>query len=240
MSSWKAAAVVSLLIVSTAALYYLLMQSGWAGFSSVTIQTEREVQTDRLPDGSVVTVNKNSRLTYPGEFAQNQREVTLLGGEAFFNVVPDQAKPFIVRVQDITVRVVGTSFNVKHGGGKTEVIVETGSVLVSQQSHQIRLQPREKVRVAAKNPKLVREQNKDQLYTYYRSNEFVANQTPLWRMVEVLNEAYDARIVIARKELRDLPLTTTFKNQSLDTILTVIKETLHLEVVKSGDQIILQ
>jgi ferric-dicitrate binding protein FerR (iron transport regulator) len=69
---------------------------------------------------------------------------------------------------------------------------------------------------------------------------FVANKTPLWRMVQVLNEAYDAQIVIEREELRNLPLTTTFKNQPLDTILSVISETLHLQVVKTDDRIILK
>lgn len=65
-----------------------------------------------LPDGSVVQVNAGSSLRYSKDFNRETREI-VLDGEAYFEVVRDTLKPFIVRSEALSVRVLGTSFNVK-------------------------------------------------------------------------------------------------------------------------------
>lgn len=65
-----------------------------------------------LPDGSSVMLNADSRLTYSEKFNKNVREV-ILEGEAFFDVVKDSSRPFIVHTSGISIRVLGTAFNVK-------------------------------------------------------------------------------------------------------------------------------
>ena len=135
----------------------------------------------------------------------------------------------------------GTSFNVRHLSEKTEVIVETGVVKVSKGKETVELRKGEKVKIIGPQAKLTKELNKDQLYNYYRTKEFVANSTPLWRVVEVLNDAYGVNIVIDNPELRNLSLTTTFKEQSLDNILDIISKTFNIKVEKTAtNQIILK
>ncbi|HEY1006091.1 MAG TPA: DUF4974 domain-containing protein, partial [Sphingobacteriaceae bacterium] len=81
----------------------------------------------------------------------------------------------------------------------------------------------------------------DNLHNYYRSRKFTADNTPLSRMVEVLNDAYRANIVLEDPALGDLRLTTTFSDDSsLDTILGVIAETFELKVERNDGQIILR
>jgi ferric-dicitrate binding protein FerR (iron transport regulator) len=80
----------------------------------------------------------------------------------------------------------------------------------------------------------------DKLYNYYRSKEFVCDDTPLWKLVEVLNEAYGVNIVIENKELRGLRLNTTFNNESLDTILDIVSQTFGITYTKEADRIILK
>jgi ferric-dicitrate binding protein FerR (iron transport regulator) len=85
------------------------------------------------------------------------------------------------------------------------------------------------------------EKSNDLLYNYYRSHEFAARNTPLWRVVNILNEAYDAHIQIQGKELQNTPLTATFKEESLDKILQVLMLTtpgIHMQ--KTGQAIILK
>jgi transmembrane sensor len=65
-----------------------------------------------LPDGSKVWLNSESRIEYNRNFNDTIREVTL-EGEAFFDVVKDKTRPFIVHTSDIDIRVLGTAFNVK-------------------------------------------------------------------------------------------------------------------------------
>jgi len=197
------------------------------------------VKTDTLSDGSVITLNKNSMLRYPEKFRGKLRQVWLSKGEAFFNISPDKAKPFLINTGNTIIKVVGTTFNVKNKRGLVEVIVETGIVLVSQNGQTVSLKPGEKVSVAPGAKTLIKELIPDHLYKYYRSKEFVADDTPLWRMVQVLNEAYSSHIIIGRKELNDLTLNTTFKDESLDHILEVIGRTFGIKIEKKNNQVIL-
>ena len=195
---------------------------------------------DTLPDGSVITLNKRSTVTYPSKFKGDTRAITLKG-EAFFNVAPDKKKPFIISVNDVQVTVVGTSFNIKSENGNTEVVVETGIVRVTRSGKIVELNAGEKIVMSANDNIASKEAVDDKLYNYYRSKEFVCDETPLWKLVQVLNEAYDAKIIIGRKELNDIRITTTFYNESLEKVLEVIHLTLDIEIIKKEDgQIILQ
>jgi ferric-dicitrate binding protein FerR (iron transport regulator) len=194
---------------------------------------------DTLADGSVVTLNKNARIHYPSRFTGNSRPVTL-EGEAFFNVTANKEKPFIIRVKDISITVVGTSFNVSSKNGMTEIIVETGIVQVRKDNRVVELRRGESTRVKDGDLTMTKDRVADKLYNYYRSKEFVCDDTPLWKLVEVLNAAYDANIIISNDELRNLKLNTTFNNESLDKILEVISLTFGINISKEGNQIILK
>ena len=227
-----------------AAALLVLAGAGWLYTNQFTVTevqflTQQTVVADTLSDGSVITLNKNSLLRYPNKFNGGKRQVWLSKGEAFFTITPDKAKPFLIQTGNTTIRVVGTSFNVKNKGGKIEVIVESGIVQVSQNGNTVTLKPGEKVVAAQNGADLVKNDNADQLYNYYRSKEFVADNTPLSRVVEVLNEAYDSNIVIGRKGLENALLNTTFKDESLDQILTVISRTFKIKVDKKANRIVL-
>lgn len=204
-----------------------------------SIASVNEVKKDTLPDGSVATLNKHSVLTYPSSFKGKTRKVKL-EGEAFFNVKANKEKPFIIDVNDVQVKVVGTSFNVKSNNGVTEVIVETGMVQVTKDGQMIELQAGERTSLGQTDTAATKQVSDDKLYSYYVSKTFVCDNTPLWKLVEKLNEAYNANIRIDREELRKLPLTVTFDEESLDTILNIISQTLMIKVSRSDNEIILR
>jgi transmembrane sensor len=231
-----------------AAMLVLLLGAAWlayfytarfTGKDQVVIASGAETLTDTLPDGSVVVLNKKSTLSYPQDFRGNTRKVAMTG-EAFFQVVPDKSKPFIISVNDVTVKVVGTSFNVKDTGKKTEVIVETGLVEVTRKHEKVRLIPKQKVTALKSGPDLVKQNTEDDFYKYYRTKKLVCDGTPLWRLVETLNEVYDADIVIENETLRDLPINSTFDHEPLNNILDLISETLTLKVEHQEQHIILK
>jgi len=205
----------------------------------MTVVAHQAVLNDTLPDGSVVTVNKGSSISYLSKFKGETRQVALKG-EAFFNIKPNKENPFIISVNDVQITVVGTSFNVKNINGNTEVVVETGIVKVTRAGRTVELKANEKVMVDAKDSMLSKEEVSDQLYKYYRTKEFVCDGTPLWKLVEVINEAYDSHIVIGNPALRDMTINTTFHNESLEQILNVISITFDIKVIKDGYTIILQ
>lgn len=234
--SWLRMAAIWLAVFSAAGLLYTVLKPGKPNM--LTVQTGDKVKTDTLSDGSVITLNRNSALTYPDKFTGGIRAVKLNRGEAFFSVAHDKSKPFIITVNDLKVQVVGTSFNIKRTGTATEVIVETGIVQVSRQKVVIRLKRKEKVN--ADSGGLRKGVSTDELYNYYRTQEFVANKTPLWRIVQVLNEAYKVNIVIADKRIAQMPITTTFKTNSLNQSLNLIRETLNVRIIRKPKIIIIQ
>lgn len=205
----------------------------------MTMVAQQTVLNDTLPDGSVVTVNKGSSISYLSKFKGKTRPVALKG-EAFFNVKPNKEKPFIISVNDVQITVLGTSFNVKNINGNTEVVVETGIVKVTGAGKTVELKANEKVVMDAKDSVVAKEEVSDQLYKYYRTKEFVCDDTPLWKLVEVINEAYQSHVVIGNPALRDMGLTTTFHNESLEQVLNVISITFDIKVIKEGDTVILQ
>jgi transmembrane sensor len=205
----------------------------------IALQSGNSVLIDTLPDGSVVTLNKNSSISYPEEFDGDTREIAL-NGEAFFNVTPDKSKPFIITANEARVRVVGTSFNVKSSYATTEVIVETGVVEVGKQDNVVKLNPNEKAVVSKDEAAPDKHNVTDELYNYYRTKEFVCNNTPLWRLADVLQDVYGVEIIITDSRVRNLPLTTTFRNESLDSILGIIRETFNLTVERDGNKVFLK
>lgn len=230
-----AAAILFVCAVSLALAYFLLdLRPG----TPITIVSSTFPKSDTLPDGSIAILNKNSSISYSPGFSGRERKVKLKG-EAFFSVTPDKQKPFVVDVNDLTITVVGTSFNIKGGGSATQVIVETGIVRVTKDNATIELRPNEKLLTSTADPVMKKEKVTDKLHQYYRSKEFVCDKTPLWKLVEVINEAYNSNIVIKDNELKSLPLTTTFYNESLEQILSVISETFDISVQHQNGQIIL-
>jgi transmembrane sensor len=235
ISAWRVAA----MLVATAGILAMIYYFSGNSNTPVVLAAANTSKVDTLPDGSVITLNKHSSLSYEGAYNKKERNVEL-NGEAFFKVAHNKSKPFVVHVNGVTVTVTGTSFNIKTTGGKTEVIVETGSVQVSNGRETIALTPKQKVVVGGETDSLQKQGVTDQLYSYYRDKVFVCDNTPLWKLVEVLNEAYDANIVIQSNEKRNLPLTATYNNESLDKVLELVAKTLDLTVTPDNSRIILK
>jgi transmembrane sensor len=82
-----------------------------------------------LDDGSVIQLNRGARVVV--DFSTQERRVRLERGEAAFNVTKDAARPFVVATASVTVRAVGTAFNVRLADRAIEVIVTEGSVAVA-------------------------------------------------------------------------------------------------------------
>ena len=233
--------------VRFAAALIILLGGGWFYYYNsrpeqfLSAHTDNQVLTDTLPEGAVVTLNKASSIRYKRHFSGDTRWVEM-EGEAFFSVRPDKEKPFVVHAGGASVTVIGTSFNIKVMVDSIEVIVETGKVEIAQGGTRVGVRAHERAIISKGDVVLVQENDHNKLYNYYRTNEFECEGTPLWRIVEKLNEVYKVHIVIGDQNLKDLPLTVTFRNESLDKILNIIAATFksyRMTVVRRGGDIIL-
>lgn len=222
-----------------------ILAAGWSVYqvlspvSYIPVIAGKSVTTKILPDGSELTLNKNATISYANNF-KNNRSIHLEQGSVFFNVAHDKENPFVIDVDKVSILVVGTSFNIKHLKGQTEVIVETGVVKVSLGKKEINLKKGERVIINHNVDQLIKTQNTDFLYNYFRSNEFVTNNTPLWQVLEVINEAYGSDIIIKNPDIKNLSLNTTLKtNASLDANLQIICKTLNLTLIRNQNEIVL-
>ncbi len=209
-----------------------------ASIAMINKQSFSNTVVDTLPDGSIITLNKNTALSYPASFKAKTRTVKLKG-EAFFKVTPDKTKPFIVDAGNITVTVVGTAFNIKNYDSTTQVIVESGIVQVSSGGQTIQLHKGEQVFIKNNGAAFEESTVKDSLYNYYRTKQIICNNTLLPDVIETINQAYNTHIVLGNDALKQLRLSTTFKEENLETIINIIQQTFNLRVTQQGDSTIL-
>ncbi|TKC09294.1 FecR family protein [Pedobacter frigoris] len=232
--SWLKIAASFVLIAGIWFIYNFFGEQNYTNLSA-----GNQVITETLPDGSAITMNKNSVISYATDFKE-ERSVQLKQGDVFFDVAHDKSHPFVIEIDQVSVTVVGTSFNIRHVKDETEVIVETGIVKVASGNDVIELRKGEKVSIKPSSPQLIKETNKDQLYNYYRSNYFVANNIPLIKLTTALNEAYDTQIVINEPSTANEPINTTLKRaDSFDSNLATICKTMDLKITRNGAQILL-
>jgi transmembrane sensor len=107
-----------------------------------------------LPDGSVVTLNAKSKLSWNNEWKKNGIRQVTLDGEAFFDIETlDNQMTFTVETGDVSVEVVGTSFNVNNRGQQVEVYLDEGKVNLHMEhdlSKVITMEPGDKVKYDAR------------------------------------------------------------------------------------------
>ena len=120
--------------VSLAAAATIMLTFGW--WRSEQRNPHAHYATDvgalqrvALPDGSVITLNASSAADV--KFSSRERRVVLAAGEAHFDVAHDEGRPFFVTADRVTVRAVGTAFNVRVAAAVVEVVVTSGKVRLS-------------------------------------------------------------------------------------------------------------
>ena len=232
------AAVFVVLVMGWLTLSFL-PHSGRAYFTEVILEAESSIRQEVLLDGTVVTLNKNARLNYSQKLFSGERQVRLLEGEAYFEVQRDNNKPFYVQVDEVMVKVLGTSFNVKKHGSYTDVVLDEGSIAVQIGDQALTLEPGQRVSAHGKDKSLEKSTVENRLHRYYLNSRFEAENIPLYQIVEALNSAYDAHITIASEELGQTRMTTTLEYGSLDQNLEVIKETLSISISGEGKEWVL-
>lgn len=146
----------SLVIVAIiTSLYFFQPQQVSKGRETIPEPQANEISTKSgskttllLPDGTKVWLNANSKISYDKGYGNKLREV-VLAGEAYFDVVKNADKPFIIHTHKMDIKVLGTMFNVKCYPGEktTETSLIRGSIEVTLKDRQekIMLKPNEKL-----------------------------------------------------------------------------------------------
>ncbi|PTN08961.1 FecR family protein [Mangrovibacterium marinum] len=232
----RIAALVALVLLLGSVLLWTA-QSNWQTVAPESAVTDNYGRTRiELADGSVVTLNRGSRLDYPDQFKGDIREVSL-NGEAFFEVRPNAAKAFVIHAGPANIRVVGTSFNVnaRPTSGEVAVVVESGKVEVSaanrtDKAGALMLSPGQRGLLVGSASVFEKSTNIDPNYLAWKTHSFQFEKTSLEEVIKQLNKVYNVHIVTADPAMDQLLLTAHFDDRPIRFILEVIAMTHKLTI----------
>ncbi|MBX3253142.1 MAG: FecR family protein [Chitinophagaceae bacterium] len=220
-----------------------------------TVTTRKGSKSNiQLPDGTVVWLNADSKLTYDENFRDDLREA-VLEGEAFFDVAKDEQKPFIIHTKTIDIKVLGTAFNVKayETEPNTETSLIRGSVeitLHNSPEKKIILKPNEKLRVNNKSLEYstglnevkaksrpddvdivvgkIHFQKKDSsaLETLWIKNKLAFDAETLEEVMRKIERWYNVKVLMDVDEsARATQYSAIFENESLAQVMEALKIT---------------
>jgi len=232
----RVAAGLAIIALTTFSAIYFSRYSGYE-----RVRTAIETKEVELWDGSFVTLNANSQLKYPKKFDQKSRKLSL-EGEAFFDVVPDKKRPFIINAGDIEVKVLGTSFNVNayEENKSIIVLVSTGRVALSavqQRNKSIVLDPGNMGTFLKSESSFVKEKEVNKNYLSWKTHKMDFSNETLGDVVEILKNVYHKNIILKDPGLENIRITVSFDNQSLEAVINVLEATLDLKFTRKDDSI---
>lgn len=214
-----------------------------------TNNTSTSSQRIVLPDSSVVTLAGGAKMLTSESYGEQTRAVHLTG-EAFFEVRPNPKLPFVVYSGDLVTEVLGTSFYVKPEQGKKtiEVAVVTGKVSVytsekdrNQRRSGVIITPNQKV-VYNIESKTIRQDLVDdpQIVTEnIPESVFLFDETPVTKVVSILQRAYGMEIVVSNPELNDCRFTGNLNGFDLFKQLNYICDVINAQYEVRGSTIFL-
>ncbi|TAJ15340.1 FecR family protein [Marinilabiliaceae bacterium JC017] len=215
----------------------------WKGKDKFIEQTvviaENNMQQITLADGTDVSINGGTTFMYPQQF-EGQTRTVKLDGEAFFKVTRDKDVPFVIETNDLVVKVLGTSFNVKSykGMNVAEVIVESGSVEVSlegNRENRVVLSAGEKALFNRETQSLISMMNEDENYNAWSTRIIQFKDAPMTEVVKVLEDVYKIEISVSDSMiLEENVLTATFNQYALEHVLEIVCSTFNLEYAQQG------
>ena len=205
-------------------------------FTSMSVPAGVQSQID-LPDGSKVWLNFASTIKYPTSFQGKDSRHIELQGEAYFEITPDKKHPFMVNVGDISVEVLGTSFNVSayKDDPKVSVALIEGSVQLMSLDHGDKenlsvMKPMQVAHYLKDSKKLLlkTETILDQ-YVAWKERKLVYANEPFESVFRRMSRRYDVDYIIVDNELLTYNITGTFIHESLNEFLKIIAMTTPIE-----------
>lgn len=222
--------------------FILWSRSAQFNFKETVVTEVGGQRTLDLPDGSVIHLNTDSQVAVG--YTDSERHIQLLRGEAHFTVARNSQRPFIVSADRVSVRAVGTAFNVRLDEAKVEVLVTEGKVRVDDKTSGATLLARnDPVNKPAEAPVLfagqraivhlsmqpepvaisaLQEREVVRALSWQEKRlEFVS--TPLSEVVAEFNRYNTHKLVIADPRLAELRFGGIFRPDAADTAVRMLE-----------------
>lgn len=244
----KLAASVALLIVCSAIAFF-------SGKKSVTnvpqvtnvvmnqaIMGSGHKGTVTLPDGSLAWLNSNSKLIYPDQFEEGIRKVKLIG-EGYFEVKPNVNAPFYVETSDMSVKVLGTHFDVQNYENKniSETVLLSGKVEVILKNNGERriLSPNEKISFDRQTNSYTVDQVDGVEYALWTADKLTFEDERLSTIFRKMERWYGIEISCKQGVPLNSRYSLTIRNESKEEILKMLSILVRINYTIKDDSIII-
>ncbi|WP_294585968.1 FecR domain-containing protein [uncultured Bacteroides sp.] len=197
-----------------------------------------------LPDGTTISLNSESKLSYlPKTYNRKERNISF-NGEGYFQVYKNKEVPFIINSKGLQVKVLGTTFNlyVRESSRKAELALEEGSVWLqsTKSSKNVVLHQNQKAIIDQSTGNITVIEDKDiKKSSAWRQGDMIFRNTPLSDVLQVLEENYSITFRIDCKSCLADKFTGTLPTTDLNEVLEVIEKSYHLKAEISGNVILL-
>lgn len=200
-----------------------------------------EMTVSILPDGSTLYTNINTSYSYT--FSSLQRRVNLASGEIYVSVAEDKSRPFVIDVNGIEIRAIGTAFNVKFLDNYMELLVEEGTVNVNIQedcpfevcclgfeesvnevvfaNQMLTLHLFDNTREILKPKSLTGLEVKKRFAWHHRKLVFRAE--PLKDVIDEFNRLNDVQLVITDPNIENLKVSGSIKSDNLEGLTRLLE-----------------
>ena len=196
-----------------------------------------------LPDSSEIWINAGSTIKYPKNFNRKQRMVHL-DGEAYFSVRRDETKPFIVQTEQLSVRVLGTKFNVKaySSDNKSTTTLTSGKVEVATNSNVTRiLMPNEQLTFDDKSATMSVVEIPSNETNGWITGQLIFTNASFDEIIQTLERRFNVSVTVSNHfaATSDKLYTVKFlKNENIDTVLAILKDVTGFSYQRNGNEII--
>ena len=207
-----------------------------------------------LPDGSVVDLNRDTEIAV--DYSARRRAVTLVRGEAHFDVRPEEARPFVVIARGVEVRAVGTAFIVRLDPDVIDVLVTKGSVAVERPAELDRVSaaaPPASVTISAGDrlaipntpaaalprPETVPESEIARRLDW-RGPRLELSGMRLVDAIAILNQKSTVNVIVADDGLGEMRMSGVFRADDLEGFVDVLATNYGVAVERGGDAIVLR
>jgi len=266
-ASMAAAAIITVIMFNTLSVNGSLPKPATPAVSGNFVSTKNGSKSKlQLPDGTQVWLNSGSNISYENDFGGTSRQVKLTG-EAFFDVVKDPLRPFVIHTATLDIKVLGTAFNVRSYPEEkvTETSLIRGAVeitLKASSEKKIVLKPNEKLVVSNDSSSFIKDSShavntlkkptvmtltqvhhleKDSIATemLWTRNKLVFDGETLSEVALKLERWYGVKVIIKGEELKDIEYTGVFSDDNLTEVLYALQLSGNFKYVIRRNEVII-
>jgi len=193
----------------------------------------------KLPDGSQVTLNANSKITIGKKWEEGKDREVWLQGEAFFKVQKTPMKNrFVVHANAMDIIVTGTQFNVIAREDEYSVLLTEGSVTIkTPDGKEIKMKPGDFVKVENKIP--ARQMVDQQRVLAWKESKLDFDKTPINEVAKIISRHYGVKVTVTDKAIGENTISGIMPNDNLDVLIQALEATGDYKITKANDEIII-